>query len=144
MESDHDVAKSSREGPRVYSPARGEAGLRHLVEPLAVIRFLEPGDVAPLLERIAKIFCVSSPWLEFSTRGRAFGHYDYAARRIVLAPRGRELATLLHEFAHHVVAERAQRRGFGPARPHGKEFGRGPHCRHWPREVHILWVEIIG
>jgi len=100
---------------------QGEAGLHELVHPLHAIEWHTVEDVQALTKRLCVIFSVSPPEVVFSNRGRSFGRYHFETRRIVLGPRGRELGTLLHEFAHHVVALHGEATGLR-FQAHGKVF----------------------
>ncbi len=99
-------------------PVRGEYGLQFLTDALQSIPLEDEPQVRDLLKRLSLIFSVPVPSLEFSTRGQIFGRYHYDKHRIVIGARGRDVATVLHEFAHHVVTVRAG----GTRQPHGKEF----------------------
>lgn len=100
---------------------QGEAGLHELVHPLHAIEWHTVEDVQALLKRLCVIFSVSPPEVVFSNRGRSFGRYHFETRRIILGPRGRELGTFLHEFAHHVVALHGEATG-RRLQAHGKAF----------------------
>ncbi len=114
-----DTAKASSEAGREgKKPVRGEFGLQFLTDALQGLPLEDAQEAQELLTRISLIFSVPMPSLEFSTRGKVFGSYHYDRHCIVIGPRGRDVATLLHEFAHHVVTVRAG----GERPPHGKEF----------------------
>lgn len=114
-----DVAAISAESERQdKKPVRGEFGLQFLTDALQSIPLEDESQAQELLTRVSLIFSVPAPSLEFSTRGKVFGRYHYDKHQIVIGPRGRDVATVLHEFAHHVVTVRAGEE----RKPHGKEF----------------------
>ncbi len=118
LESSEVAAVSDETAIKDNKPVRGEFGLQFLTDALQSICLEDETQAQELLKRLSLIFSVPMPSIEFSTRGQMFGRYHYDKQRMVIGPRGCNVATVLHEFAHHVVTVRAG----GERQPHGKEF----------------------